>query len=196
MDKAKGDVDSRLLAEPRRQKLLFFHDQKEDKMGAKEFFTAIDMLDTYNKIMNITEQTAPAVALHIDTRELGKYRSYVYREKLLKKEILQLTAGRLRTEKLMRDMGVCADIDVGGEYRRGRSKLIDLWLELSKVSSKRRCLEQQLDSITSPFVKNVVRHRYFSDSSKRLVSWAQTAREMGIPMTGVQLREEITAALH
>ncbi len=164
-------------------------------MSAKEFFTAIDMLETYNKIMNITrinEQTKPCAEL--DTRELGRYKSYVYREKLLKREILELTQSAMRVEKLAKQREIQPEL-IDRDYKRGRCKMIDLWLELSKVMLRKRELEKSLEEIPSPFVRKVVRHRYFNDNTQRLHSWAQTASELDLPMTGVQLRGVITKAL-
>lgn len=164
-------------------------------MGAKEFFTAIDMLETYNKIMNIEDKKSAGTPLGVDTRELGRYRSYVYREKMLKREILELTEQRLRVERLVKKDGEIFGQLAQDDYKRGRSKMIDLWLELSKVMLKKRRLEQQLEQIPSAFVRKVVRHRYFTDDTQRLHTWAQTACELGLPMTGVQLRSVVTNAL-
>lgn len=163
-------------------------------MSARDFFTAIDMLETYNKIMNIPGNDGHFAVTDLDTRELGRYRSYVYREKMLKREILELTQRRLRVEKLMRERGVCPEL-VQNDYKRGRSRMIELWLELSKVMLKKRELERSLEQIPSPFVRKVVKHRYFGDCGERLHSWAQTASELELPMTGVQLRCIITKAL-
>ena len=166
-------------------------------MGAKEFFTAIDMLETYNKIMKSGQKPKPEpnAACRLSTRELGKYRSYVYREKMLKKEILELTQRSLRVEKMMREKNIICGPVTQGDYNRSRSKMIDLWLELSQVMLKRRRLEEGCEQISSPFIRNIVHHRYFKDSDKRLHTWAQTAEELEIPMTGVQLRKTVTNAL-
>ena len=165
-------------------------------MSAKEFFTAINMLDTYNKIMNINNEPKPVHSeLCVDTRELGRYRSYVYREKMLRREILELTASRIRYEKMLEDGAVTPDSGEGLRYKRGKSELIDLWLELSKVLLRKRELEHQLELISEPFIRKVVRHRYFSDSCERLHSWAQTASELELPLTGVQLQQVVTKAL-
>ncbi len=164
-------------------------------MSAKEFFTAIDMLETYNRIMKISEP-APAVAgSKLDTRELGRYRSYVYREKLLRREILELAQSRMRIEKLIKSGDREIEPAAKSFYRRGRSKMINLFLELSQISLKRRELEQKLERIESPFVRKVVLHRYFTDETQRLHTWAQTAQELELPMTGVELRRTITNAL-
>lgn len=154
-------------------------------MGAKEFFTAIGMLETYNKIMSLDAQKPVSVQLDVDTREMGRYRSYVYREKLLRREILELTKQRIRLE----NSGVPLDRNCS------RSHLIDLWLDLSKVMLKKRRLLQQLELIPEGFVKNVIVHRYFNGDSQRLHTWAQTACELGLPVTGVQLRSIVTIAL-
>lgn len=168
---------------------------KEVKMGAKEFYTAIDMLDTYNRIMNIPHEKPIGENVRISTRELGRYRSYIYREKMLKREILELTQSRMRIEKMAKQEGLLPEAIARGEFKRGRSKMIDLWLELSKVCLKRRNLEMQLDQIQSPFIRKVVLHRYFTDDSQRLHSWAQTAQELELPMTGVELRKTVVRAL-
>ena len=164
-------------------------------MGAKEFFTAIDMLDTYNEIMRVSEGEAKKCEVRLSTRELGRYRSYVYREKLLRREIEELTRSRLRAEKIIKERGELAGSVVAGEYRRGRARMIDLWLELSKVLMKRRELERLCEKIPDRFIKKVVVHRYFEGENSRLHTWAQTACEMGLPMTGVQLRKTVVRAL-
>ena len=164
-------------------------------MSAKDFFTAIDMLDTYNKIMKIDGKRQAAVSTGIDTRELGRYRSYVYREKMLKREILELTQSRMRIEKLLRENKSIPEAMAQADYKRGRSKMIDLWLELSSVMLKRRSIEEKAMRIPSDFVRKVVYHRYFKDTGSRLHTWAQTACEMELPMTGVQLRETVVKGL-
>ena len=164
-------------------------------MSAKDFFTAIDMLDTYNKIMKIDGKRQAVCGTGLDTRELGRYRSYVYREKMLKREILELTQSRMRVEKLLREHKSIPEAVLQSDYRRGRSKMIDLWLELSGVMLKRRSLEEKAMQIPSDFVRKVVYHRYFKDTGARLHTWAQTADELELPMTGVQLRETVVKNL-
>lgn len=164
-------------------------------MGAKEFFTAIDMLDTYNEIMKVGQREQKKCELRLSTRELGRYRSYVYREKMLRREILELTRSRLRAERLLKQEGALDGAFARDHYRRGRSKMIDLWLELSKVVMKRRELERLCGLIPDSFIKKVVVHRYFEGESSRLHTWAQTACELGLPMTGVQLRKTVVNAL-
>ena len=164
-------------------------------MSAKDFFTAIDMLDTYNKIMRIDGKRQKSCGTGLDTRELGRYRSYLYREKMLKREILELTQSLMRIEKLLREHKSVSPALVQDDYRRGRSKMIDLWLELSSVMLKRRTLEEKAMRIPSDFVRKVVYHRYFKDTGSRLHTWAQTASELELPMTGVQLRETVVKDL-
>lgn len=164
-------------------------------MGAKEFFTAIDMLETYNEIMNITEKPDEKRPVRLTTRELGKYRSYLYREKMLRREILLLTNSRMRIEKLLKQGSVVNSALAADSYKRGRSKMIDLWLALSQVVLKRREIEKQYEQIPDPLVRKVVLHRYLSDENTRLHTWAQTACELGLPMTGVQLRKTVVTAL-
>jgi hypothetical protein len=174
---------------------VVFSVNKEVFMGAKEFFTAIDMLDTYNEIMKVSEREAKKCDLRLSTRELGRYRSYVYREKMLRKDIMELTQSRMRAEKLISQQGELKGAFARDEYRRGRSKMIDLWLELSKVVMKRRELERLCGQISDSFIKKVVVHRYFEGENSRLHTWAQTACELGLPMTGVQLRKTVVSAL-
>lgn len=168
-------------------------------MGAKEFFTAIDMLETYNKIMKSDQNPQPSAlpkdARRLSTRELGKYRSYVYREKMLKREILELTQSRLRVEKMLREQNILPEAVAQGDYKRSRSKMIDLWLELSQVMLKRRRLESGCEKISSPFIRRILLHRYFDGADQRLHTWAQTAEELEIPLTGVQLRKTVADAL-
>ena len=164
-------------------------------MGAKEFFTAIDMLETYNKIMKTEQEPKLKPACRLSTRELGKYRSYVYREKMLKREIIELTQRSLRVEKMLRQNNVLPEPVVQGDYKRSRSKMIDLWLELSQVMLRRRRLESGCEKISSPFIRKVLLHRYFDSCDQRLHTWAQTAQELEIPLTGVQLRKTVTKAL-
>ncbi len=162
-------------------------------MGAKEFFTAIDMLDVYNDI--VKQQQKPKPPVHLTTRELGRYRFYIYREKMLTRELERLCAEHLRLEKLMEKRGVTADISLKNSHKREKYRFLDLVYQHSLVRSRKRELEQKLDLISDPFVKTVVKHRYFEDTKRRLPTWAQTAKELDIPLTGVRLRAEITAAL-
>lgn len=165
-------------------------------MGAKEFFTAIDMLDVYNTIMKQTQQEENSCCeLKIATKELGKYRSYVYREKMLKKQILEAAAKRAKAEKLIKENRLQAEFTNSAYYKRSASEFIDLWLRLSQVLAKKRSLERKVSLIPDRFVKKVVLHRYFKGENERLHSWAQTARELELPMTGSQLRTTVTKCL-
>ena len=105
---------------------------------------------------------------------------------MLKREILRLTVLKMKLEN-----GKAVDIP---ERRYGcrKPKLINLWLELSKVQLKKRELEEFCRNIDDSFVKSVVVTRYFKNPEKRLVQWSQTAREMGLPISGEEVRKKVT----
>lgn len=165
-------------------------------MGVKEFFYAIGMNELYDntvqsslpepKVCRYNRRTEIKNVSNYSIRQLGKYRSYVYREKMLKREILRLTALKMKLEN-----GKAVDIP---ERRYGcrKPKLINLWLELSKVQLKKRELEEFCRNIDDSFVKSVVVTRYFKNPEKRLVQWSQTAKEMGLPISGEEVRKKVT----
>ena len=106
-------------------------------MGAKEFFTAIDMLDVYNDI--VKQQQKPKPPVHLTTRELGRYRFYIYREKMLTRELERLCAEHLRLEKLMEKRGVTADISLKNSHKRENTAFLTSsisipWSEAESVS--------------------------------------------------------------
>lgn len=166
-------------------------------MGAKEFFYAIGMEKIFDEAVGkplpepderkYNRRTEIKNVSNYKLRCLGRYRSYVYKEKMLKREILRLTAIKMRLEN-----GKALDVP---ERRWGsrKSTIINLWLELSQVQLKKRELEQLCGEIDDPFVKSVVVTRYFKNPEKRLVAWSQTAKDMGLPMSGEDIRKKVTA---
>jgi hypothetical protein len=70
-----------------------------------------------------------------------------------------------------------------------------MFLELGKVTLKKRKLEERRDDIGSEFVREIVIHRYFEDLHRRLPTWSQTASELGIAVSGEELRQYVCAQL-
>ena len=116
----------------------------------------------------------------VRAREFGSYRSLVLREKMTRKKITELLAQISRAEKqssprlpLMR-----------AELREETVKLADLTL-------RRRRLEERRDKLKGELVKAVVQYRYFEDPSRRIPSWSETAKNLGIALTGEELRRYV-----
>ncbi|MBQ8966894.1 hypothetical protein [Ruminococcus sp.] len=113
-------------------------------------------------------------------REFGSYRSLCLRENRTRRRIEELLARIIRAERehsrrlpLLR-----------AELRRETVALADLTL-------RRRRLEERRDGLKGEIVKMVVQHRYFEQTDRRLPSWNETARDLGIALSGEELRRYV-----
>lgn len=131
----------------------------------------------YNKSHNRKTFNKKAAAI---TRKLSRYPSLKYKQNQLKLQWAELTQQVLRAEKTG-EIPPC-------HYLRKR-ELTDTALELGKVCCEIRKLEDFRKSINNPIVKAAVEHRYFrQELPARLPSWEQTASEIGVPLSGDELR--------
>ncbi len=61
-------------------------------------------------------------------------------------------------------------------------------MELAELTLRRRRLEERRDQLSSKLVRLVVQHRYFEDLHRRIPTWQDTAKEIGIALSGDELR--------
>ncbi|MBR1738888.1 MAG: hypothetical protein IJ737_01225 [Ruminococcus sp.] len=118
------------------------------------------------------------------TRAFARYRSLRLRERRLRVQLAETTALLLHAEK----NGTEAGAQLRGRYRR-------TVLELSETVLRRRELERRCRLLESELAKRVIIHRYFTDPDRRLPSWEQTAKELGIAVSGAELARYVNAQL-
>lgn len=153
-------------------------------LGIGEYLKAIMQIPLSNSTTkyNVTHKSETCTAV----QKFSRYRSLCYKERAAKLRIAELTADLLRAEKSAEPVPY---------IQRKRIKLRELTLELSRIILKRRDLEALRDSISNEFTAQVVQHRYFSYLDRRLPTWQQTAQELGIGISGEELRRHICSEL-
>jgi hypothetical protein len=117
------------------------------------------------------------------TKKFGTYRSLRHRVNRMKLEIAEETAYIAAAEERGRAMG------------RARHILTGKYIELGKLTVRCRELEEMCEKIEDEFAREVVRYRYFEDLHRRLPSWADTAKELGIGISGEELRRYVAEAV-
>lgn len=110
-------------------------------------------------------------------REFGSYRSLCLRENSVRRRIERMLAECIIAEKTM-----------SPQLPILRSALRRTTLELAELALRRRRIEERRDSLKGELVKMVVQHRYFDDLNRRMPTWSGTARELGIALSGEELR--------
>ena len=122
------------------------------------------------------------------TRDLGRYRSLCAREKRLRLQIAEETAFLGKAAK-------CAGEETSCALKLRKHGLVDMCVELGEIMSKKQELKDNANKIENPFLKSVIIHRYFEDIGRKLPSWSDTAKEMGICINGDELRRYVSSAL-
>ncbi|MBR1862668.1 MAG: hypothetical protein IJ806_01090 [Ruminococcus sp.] len=121
-----------------------------------------------------------------ETRILGQYRGVCQKIRRMAGEL-----GEIMTELSAADR-------TGEEYPelwKKRRRLREITVESARLRLKKREIEELRDSIVSNFVRHVVQHRYFDDPDRRLPTWQDTARELGIGVSGEELRRYVCSKL-
>ena len=116
----------------------------------------------------------------IRAREFGSYRGICLRENSTRRRIEALLKETARAEKA----GLPRLPLLRAELRRET-------LRLAELTMRRRRLEERRDSLEGELVKMVVQYRYFDDPEKRIPTWNETARELGIALCGDELRRYV-----
>ena len=122
------------------------------------------------------------------TREYGKYRSLCAKEKRLRLKIAEETAFIGKALKT-------ADSQTVSALKLRKHGLAEMCVELAGIMNKKRELMADADKIENRVVKQVVKHRYFENCEKRLPCWNDTAKEMGLPLNGNELRHYVSSVL-
>ena len=117
--------------------------------------------------------------------KFSKYRSILLRENKLRLQIKELLALIAHAEKTSPDTAKALN----------NTRLRDMVLELSKLTIRRRELEKLCRDIQDDLARQVVSHRYFDDPHSPMVPWGQTAAELGIALSGTDLRRYVTMKL-
>lgn len=159
----------------------------------KDLLTSLGIGEYLKAIMQIplAESTAKYNGTHkgevcVLAQKFSRYRSLCYKERAARLQISELTAELLRAEKTGEPVSY---------IQHKRIKLRELTIEVSRLMLKRRDLEALRDSISNEFTAQVVQHRYFSSLDRRLPTWQQTAQELGIGISGEELRRHICSEL-
>jgi len=126
-----------------------------------------------------------AQAAHI-TAGFSRWRSLTMKKKRIKLHIRELMAFILKAEK----EGVS-----GAALNIKRAELRDLILMQGETDLRIRELETKRDKLPCELVREIVSHRYFTEPEKRLPTWAETAKELGIAVSGEELRRYVSREL-
>lgn len=161
------------------------NNRKKDILDTMDIYTYIAELMKLTKGEPEKKYNRDETACHggtacVRAREFSSYRSLCLREQSAKRRINELLVKLAHAEKapsprlpMMR-----------AELRRETVALADLTL-------RRRRLEERRDSLDSELVKMVVQYRYFEDTNRRIPSWQDTAKELGIALSGEELRRYV-----
>ena len=122
------------------------------------------------------------------TRDLGRYRSLCAREKLLRLQIAEETAFLGKAAK-------CAGKETSSSLKLRKHGLVDMCVELGEIMAKKQELKDTAEKIENPFLRSVIFHRYFENTDRKLPSWSDTAKEIGVCINGDELRRYVSAAL-
>lgn len=155
------------------------------KMNAYEYLYALMQIPLSDSVTrangaNFNGQCCPK------TRQFGQYRGLCLREGRVKRSLEAITAELIAAE----NEGI-ETVEVFHKRRRLR----ELTLEAARLKLRRRECEQLLNTVENSFVRAVVQHRYFEDITRRLPTWQDTAKELGIGISGEELRSFVCAEL-
>ncbi|MDO4943960.1 MAG: hypothetical protein Q4E74_02025 [Ruminococcus sp.] len=126
-----------------------------------------------------------ACAAHI-TAEFARWRSLRMKKSRLKRHISELLAFILKAEK---------ETENSPALNIKRAELRDLILMLGETDLRIRELEIKRDEIPCDFIREIISHRYFTDPERRLPTWSETAKELGIAVNGEELRRYVCQKL-
>ena len=113
----------------------------------------------------------------VRAREFGSYRSLCLREQHMRIKLMELTRDIAEAEKVH-----------APRLPIMYSELRHMTVELAELTLRRRRLEERRDQLSSKLVRLVVQHRYFEDLHRRIPTWQDTAKEIGIALSGDELR--------
>lgn len=161
------------------------NNRKKDILDTMDIYTYIAELlqlpkgeptRRYNKDENARHGGTACVR----AREFGSYRSLCMREQ----------SSRRRLEELLCRLG---QAEKAGSPRLPvlRSELRQETVRLAELTLRRRRLEERRDSLQGELLKLVVQYRYFEDKNRRIPSWQDTAKELGIALSGDELRRYV-----
>lgn len=158
-------------------------------IGPENIFSKQNKMPVTSDIPKYNRHNTKNVS-NTQVRKLGKYKSYVWREKMLKKEIFKTAKVKSKLEQ---------GLTLSAEERniaRKKDKFIELWLELSQVQLKKKEIENMYNKVKDPFIKNVIKFRYFDNPEKRLADWSKTAADMGLSLSGTELKHMVNNELN
>lgn len=112
-------------------------------------------------------------------KEFAQYRSLCRNEACERQHLMRLLARTAEAEK--KDSPHLALLRA--EIRNATVKLADLTL-------RRRRLEDRRDSLNG-IAKMVVQYRYFENLGRRIPNWSETAADLGIAISGEELRKYV-----
>ena len=156
----------------------------------------LDSLDIYSyirELINIPDEV-PKGRVNLDknvrhgspvcakAREFSSYRSICLREKTTRRYVLELLKQICKAEK----ENSPALPMLRGELRHETVRLADLTL-------RRRRLEERRDGLKGELLRTVVQYRYFENIDKRIPTWHDTAKDLGIAISGEELRRYVCA---
>lgn len=158
------------------------NNRKKDILDTMDIYTYIAELMSLpagepDKKHNRDENARHGGIACVRAREFGSYRSICLREQSTRRQIKELLVRIGKAEKSQ-----------SPQLPLMRSELRRETVRLAELSLRRRRLEERRDRLSSELVKMVVQHRYFEDTDRRIPSWQDTAKELGIALSGEELR--------
>ena len=113
-------------------------------------------------------------------REFGSYRSLCMREKSSRRRIRELLLQTAKAEKQSLP-----------RLPLLRAALREETVRLADLTLRRRRLEERRDALSGTLVKMLVQYRYFEDLDRRIPTWHETAADLGIALSGDELRRYV-----
>lgn len=149
----------------------------------------LDSLDIYSYIAELLAiPTGESNKLNGETRsglasarakEFAQYRTLCRNEALTRRRITELLVKVGRAEK-----------NNSPHLPLLRADIRDETLRLAELTLQRRQLEDRRDHLAG-LAKMVVQYRYFDRPDSRLPSWGETAAQLGIAISGDELRRYV-----
>lgn len=133
-----------------------------------------------NRSYNRDETAKHGNTVCIKAREFSGYRSLCLRENTTRRHLAELLVRISIAEK-----------DDSPRLPLLRSELRQETVKLADLTLRRRRLEERRDGLKGELLKTVVQYRYFDNISSRIPTWQDTAKHLGIALSGEELRRYV-----
>ena len=111
-----------------------------------------------------------------EIRMLSRYREYVNRRKRILADIERKNKELAKMEK-----------------EPEKPVLVDLYIDLGRTSLRIRECEEILQKVDDEIVRDAVVYRFFEDTERKMPSWSETTKAVGISLNGRELQRYVNA---